>query len=287
MARKADIAAAKQRQQKKILIVLGVLFVGIAAFQGPKLMKQLKGHSSTTAAPATTTDTTGTDTTTTPTTTPATNPYSGTTSPAVATGSGPSAKVAGIVLRPAGPPAAQQGQLWSLSVFKTKDPFVQQVKGAASATGATSTGAGSSPVSSPTPAPTGTAGSPSGAVTTPTTPTTVAPALLAYATLLVNGKIQQLQLKQLFPKSLPTFVLLGVGKNSVKIGVAGGKFVGGGAVKLEIGKAVTVMNTTTGQRFVMKLTFTGAAPEQIAGFKPATQNGAAGATGTTTTQATP
>src|SRR5262249_5637759 len=156
-----------------------------------------------------------------------------------------------------GMPAAQQGQLWSLSRFKSKDPFVQQVKGPAAAAGGTptSTGAGSSPSPTPVPTGTGTAGTGVGGVVT--APTTPAPALLGYATLLVNGKIQQLQLKQLFPKNLPTFVLLGVGKNFIKIGVAGGKFVGGGAVKLELGKRVTVMNTTTGQRFVMKLTFTG------------------------------
>ncbi len=283
MARKADIAAAKARKQKMTLIILGVAFVGIAAFQGPKLMNQLKGHKSTTATPATTT-TTGA---TTETSTTTANPFAGTTSPAVATATGPSAKVAGILLRSAGMPAAQRGQLWSLSQFKPKDPFVQQVKGPASATGtSTSAGAGSP---SPTPAPTGTTGTGTGTGGVVTTPTTASPAVLAYATLLVNGKIQQLQLKQLFPKGLPTFVLLGVGKNFVKIGVAGGKFVGGGAVKLEIGKPVTVMNTTTGQRFVMKLTFTGAAPEQIAGFKPAAPQNTTGGTQSaqTQTQATP
>ncbi len=282
MARKADIAAAKARKQKMTLIILGVAFVGIAAFQGPKLMKQLSGHKSTTAAPATTTTTgAATDTSTTP-----ANPYGGTTSPAVATGTGgPSAKVAGILLQPAGMPAAQRGQLWSLSQFKPKDPFVQQVKGPASATGtSTSAGAGSP---SPAPAPTGTTGTGTGTGGVVTTPTTASPAVLAYATLLVNGKIQQLQLKQLFPKGLPTFVLLGVGKSFVKIGVAGGKFVGGGAVKLEIGKPVTVMNTTTGQRFVMKLTFTGAAPEQIAGFKPAAPQNTTGGAQSTQTQAAP
>jgi hypothetical protein len=41
------------------------------------------------------------------------------------------------------------------------------------------------------------------------------------------------------------------------------------------------MNTTTGQRFVMKLVYTGEQPEQIAGFKQPS-----GATGTTTTQGT-
>ena len=103
---------------------------------------------------------------------------------------------------------------------------------------------------------------------------------------MVNGKPQQLQLKQVFPKAQPTFVLVGIGKNFIKVGVAGGKFIGGGAIKLDRGKAVTLMNTTTGQRFVMKLVFTGAQPEAIAGFKqPATTP--ATTTTTTTTPTTP
>ena len=278
MARKADVAAAKQRQQRMILIVLGVVFLGLAAFQGPKLMKQLKGNSKSSAAPAATTPATGSDTTTTP------NPGGGTTAPAVVTGSTQvqSAKVAGVILKPAGPPSAGTGQLWSLSRFKAKDPFVQQVKVATAASGSAAPAApASSPVTGPTP--NGQAGGASGVLAKPTTTT---PTALGYATLVVNGKAQQLQLKQLFPKGLPTFVLLAVDKGSVKIGVAGGKFTDGVAVKLVLGKRVTLMNTTTGQRFVMKLVFTGAQPEEIAGFKaPAATPPAAGTTTTTTATA--
>src|SRR4029077_5945895 len=121
---------------------------------------------------------------------------------------------------------------------KVKDPFVQQVKVASSSSsspGATGSTTGSSP----------TGGAAAGVIAKPTTATPVA---LGYATLMVNGKAQQLQLKQLFPKAQPTFGLLPVDKKFIKIGVAGGKFTGGGAVKLEFGKAVTLMNTTTGQR---------------------------------------
>ncbi|TML70172.1 MAG: hypothetical protein E6G14_05640 [Actinobacteria bacterium] len=276
MARKVDVAAAKQRQQRTILIVLGVVFVGLAAFQGPKLMKQLKGNSNSSAAPAVTTPADGSGTTTTP-----TSPGGGTTAPAVVTGSThvQSAKVAGVILKPAGPPAAGTGQLWSLSRFKAKDPFVQQVKVATAASGpAGSAAPGSSPVSGPTP--NGQAAGASGVLAKPTTTT---PTVLGYATLIVNGKAQQLQLKQLFPKGLPTFVLLAVDKGSVKIGVAGGKFTDGAAVKLVLGKRVTLMNTTTGQRFVMKLVFTGAQPEQIAGFKVPAATLPAGTTPTTAT----
>jgi hypothetical protein len=264
MATKVNPAAAKARQQKVILIVGGVILAGLVAFQGPKLMKQLKGSSDSTAAPAATTAT--------PTTGTTTGTTGGSTAPAVATGGGQSARVAGVIIRPAGAPAAGTGQLWSLSRFKLKDPFVQQVKNT-SGSGAGATGSATPPGSSPA----------AGGASTGVVPTPVTPVALGYATLMVNGKPQQLQLKQLFPKAQPTFVLLSVDKKSIKIGVAGGKFTGGGAVKLEFGKAVTLMNTTTGQRFVIKLVFTGAQPEQIAGFK---QPAAAATTQTTSTQTT-
>jgi hypothetical protein len=189
-----------------------------------------------------------------------------------------SAQVAGILIRTAGTPQPQTGQLWSLSRFKAKDPFVQQVT---PATG-TSTGAGGGAYpggTKPGAVSTPKTGAATGSVVTPSAPT-AAQEPFAYATLMVNGKPLQLQLKQLFPKAQPTFVLTGVAKQSIKIRVAGGKFTDGAAVVLERGKAVTLMNTVTGQRFVMKLVFTGSQPEQIAGFKqPAAQ--------TTTTTSTP
>jgi hypothetical protein len=269
MATKVDPLVAKQRQQKMILIFGAVILAGLLAFQGPKLMKHNSSKSSS-AAPTATTTTTGTA----PTTTPTTTPSGATTLPAVSTGGtgGQTAQVAGVALRAAGAPSARTGQLWSLSRFKTKDPFVPRVKNGSSS-GSGTPGKTSAPG---TTAP----GSTTGPVATPTTSS---PVVLGYATLMVNGKPQQLQLKQLFPKAQPTFVLLGVDKKSVRIGVAGGKFTGGGAVKLALGKPVTVLNTTTGQRFVMKLVFTGAQPEQIAGFNQAAP---AGQTTTTSTQTT-
>ena len=243
-----DAAAAKRRQQKIILIVGGVLLVGLMAIQGPKLLKH--GSSSSAAAPAATTagTTAGTVTPTVAGTTPAV---------VVVTKGGQSTQVAGVVLRTAGAPAAGAAQLWSLSRFKVKDPFVQQVGDSTSGTSAAPSTAGTGA------SPSATTGSSTGSVVTPSTSTPVA---YAYATLIVNGKPQQLTLKQVFPKGQPTFVLQAVGKNFVKIGVAGGKFTGGEAVKLMLGERVTLMNTATGQRFVMKLAFTGTEPEQIAGF---------------------
>ena len=284
MAMKVDPAVAKARQQKMILIVGAVVLAGLLVLQGPKLMKQLNGSksastaSSTTTTPSTSSSDTSTDNSA---AAPAPTTSAGTAVPAIAIGatSGPTAKVAGVSLRVGAPPTPQTGQLVSFSSFKAKDPFVPGVKdgsgAGAGSSGGTTTASGADDDS----------GSPAGAVTTPSTATPVA---FAYATLMVNGKPQQLALKQVFPKGQPTFVLQRVDKNSIKIAVAGGKFSGGGAITLERGKAVTLMNTTTGQRFVMKLVFTGDQPEQIAGFKqPAPAAGQTTTATQTTTASTP
>jgi hypothetical protein len=193
---------------------------------------------------------------------------------------GQSAQVAGVVVKTAGRPAAGAGQLWALSRFKVKDPFVQQVKDSTGASPGSSAGAAGAPTtSSKSGGSTGGATTASGGVVTPSAAT---PAAYAYATLIVNGKVQQLTLKDVFPKAQPTFVLLAVGKKFVKIGVVGGKFTGGQAVRLELGEKVTLMNTATGQRFVMKLVRTGDQPEQIAGFKAPAAPAATTSTKTTT-----
>ncbi len=171
------------------------------------------------------------------------------------------------MINPARPPAARKGQLWSLSRFEPKDPFVQQVedKGASGSGG--SGGSGSSGPAGGTAATPGAPIGTPGVVVTPKAP--VAP--LAYATILVNGRPQQLAVKQLFPQRDQTFVLVGIAKRAVKIAVAGGAFTSGKAITIELGRRVTLMNTATGQRFVMKLVYTGSQPELIEGFKaPAT-----------------
>jgi hypothetical protein len=281
MATKVDAAAAKQRQQKIILIVGAVLLVGLMAIQGPKLLHRgSSSSSSSSAAPATSESSTETPAGT---STPAATgtPSTTSTAPGVAVATlkgGPSAQVAGVVVKTAAPPAAGAGQLWSLSRFKSKDPFVQQVQ---DHTG-TGTGASASAGGATTTASKGggtTTASGSGVVT----PSTSTPVAYAYATLVVNGQTQQLTLKDVFPKAQPTFILRAVDKKFVKIGVAGGKFTGGQAVKLGLGEKVTLMNTATGQRFVMKLVYTGDKPEQIAGFKaPASSATAPASTQTTT-----
>jgi hypothetical protein len=282
MAAKPDLKAQKERKQKIVLAVLGVLLVGVAALQGPKLLKH---SSSAKAAPATAVTTPGDGAPTTSGGT-ATVPSA----PVNVSASRSSAQVGGVVLAPAKTPDAVQGQLWSFSRFKAKDPFVQQVKDASSSAG--------SPAGSTPGAPTSSAGSPAGSTPgAPTSPTatggiqgatggSAVPALVAvppsFATLLVDGRPQQLTLKQLFPKGDPIFVLVKIVGKNARIGVAGGSFTAGNTILIEIGKRVTLMNTTTGQRYVVKLVYVGDQPETIARFKGGSTAPASGASTTAT-----
>jgi len=248
--KKPDLKAQKERKQKIVLAVGGVLLVGVIALQAPKLLKH--SSSTSTAPPAVTTP--GSVTPGAPAVTP-----SSPSAPANVSASKNSAQLAGVVLAPAKTPDAVQGQLWSFSRFKAKDPFVPQVSDV--------TSSGSSPSSTPTSAAPTAAGGTPGTTGGSSGPVAVA-APPAYATLLVNGRPQQLTLdKPFFPKGDPIFVLAKlVGKNA-RIGVAGGSFTVGNTILLEIGKRVTLMNTTTGQRYVVKLVYVGDQAETIAGFK--------------------
>jgi hypothetical protein len=123
MARKSavDMQKAKEAKQKKIAIVGGVLLLAIMGFQGPRTLKMLKGPGDTTAAP--------------PPATTATAPTAagGLALPPVSTTattpSGESAPAAD------GGPVAIAGQLVSFTRFASKDPFVQQIDVAESASG--------------------------------------------------------------------------------------------------------------------------------------------------------
>ena len=68
----------------------------------------------------------------------------------------------------------------------------------------------------------------------------------------MNGKAYYLGLKDRFPKADPLFVLVSLKPNVARIGVAGGAFSDGKTIPLAKGKKVTVVNDTTGTRYVLK-----------------------------------
>jgi len=256
-ATKTDPQAAKEAKQKKILIVLGIVLLALLAFQLPKLMGG--GNSTPAATPATTT-TAATDAAATPTPT-------GTTTVVVATPA--DLTTAGAGARP----KASEAQLASFSLFKTKDPFVQKI------VEKSATAAGTAPAGSATPADSGGATAPGG-VTAPDKP---APVVYGYATLSLNGESEPVTTKALFPADDPMFQVVAIGKNQIKIGIAGGKLSNGKAAVIKLGKSLTLVNDATGARYVIKLLYTGTEAEPTATFTAPNADPSTASDGTTTT----
>ena len=245
-----DTAAAKAKKQKMILIVGGVLLLAVAAFQGPKLMK--RGGS--TAAPA-----------------PAAAPRSAHVRHTRA-GRSHGRPRQGLRRRRGRCPAARRGRQGRrrASSPRSRSSRSRIRSSRRSATESARrrqrhlrpirrrhdrhghvVAARLHRLGAP-PATGDSAGRP--------------PAPIIYATIDFNTKPQQVQVKGTFPTPEPLFVLRSLTKKQAKISVAGGSFDGGKPVTLKLGKKVTLVNTATGVRYVLKLVYTGAQPEVIEGF---------------------
>jgi hypothetical protein len=236
MAKKhVDPLKAKQKKQKIIAAVLGVLFLGVLAFQVPRVMKQLHPKPPPVAASSTTTSTPGgTPSLAAPTLAGAEQP--------AATSSGSSGSLAS-----SGVPVVQDGQLASFSLFASKDPFAQQLSednvtstgssGSGGSGGSGSSGSGSSPASS------GNAPAPGSGVIS------------------VNGTLYEVSVGTDFPQAstsdptlVPLFHLISLTAHSAKISIVGGSYANGaGAVILKENKPVTLMNTAEGTRYKLVL----------------------------------
>jgi hypothetical protein len=277
MANKSKVNAIrgqKERRQKIILAVGGVIFLVLAVIQGPKLWKQLNPE----ATPATPAATAAQPTDPATTATPSNDTSTARAATSAATSRSGSALLAGVPVAPSPSPQPDAGQLRSFSRFTAKDPFVPQVaeqEPGPSADGSPRLGdtqpndAGSKPA---------TEKAARGTTVDATTPPTgnvapveagnVAPAEQApvNATISINGRVEPVELKGLFPERDKLFVLAGLTENAAKIGVAGGSLTSGKTVKLALGHHVTLVDTATGARYVLKLLYTGSQPEQIQKF---------------------
>jgi hypothetical protein len=250
MAKRVDPLKAKKAKQKKVAIGLCVLLAGVVAFQGPKMLKMMKGpQAAAVAEPAT----------------PAATP---TPTPAVP-GAAVAASPTGVPVVPGQEavladsdvaPDAQSGQLLSIDSFSTKDPFAQQVTEA---------------VPSDNPAPANDSGTfdPLGsnpqdqdpnAPPVSTTPSVDPPAPATETTISINGVTESVVTLAEFPAADPVFVLESLAKDgkSVEISVAGGSYSNGKqTIKLQVGKRLTLQNTSDGARYDLELL-------TIAGFVP-------------------
>src|SRR5215813_7957133 len=256
--KRVDSLKAKQKKQKIVAAVLGVVFLGVVAFQGPKLWKQLHPPASQ-ATPSyneRATTTTGTPSLAAPS-------LSGSETPA----STPSAD-SSLASSPA--PKVEDGQLSSFSLFASKDPFAQQLSHSQSAPSSSSSSSSSSSGSSSGGSKGRSSGGKSsggysshGSASAPTPGTAV---------ISVNGTLYSVAVGNNFPEASstdpsiqPLFHLVSVTAHTAKISIVGGSYANGSpTVTLRENKPVTLMNTADGTRFKLILKPVGtpvAAPE--------------------------
>jgi hypothetical protein len=258
--KRQDAFKAKEKKQKIIAAVGGVLLIGLLAFQVPRVMAQMnRGKGAQAAVPAVSTPTVGSTTPTleAPTTL---RGQESTTSSSGSTDSGASGS--GSISQASG--AAAEGQLASFSRFESKDPFSQQVlvsegtavspSGRASGTKSTSGASGGTTSGSGTASGSGTT-SGSGTSATGTAP---AP---GSAVIAVNGTPMSVSVGTDFPQpttaapnATPLFHLVSLTSTTAKISIVGGSYTSGaGTVTLRVNKPVTLMNTADGSRFKLIL----------------------------------
>jgi hypothetical protein len=236
MAKKFD-AKAKAKKQKIIAAVLGVLLLGVLAYEVPSVMKSMNKKPPAPVAAATPAPTAGV-------------PVAGgpvTTSP-VAT------PVSSTVLTDSDPPAlAGSGQLLSFDRFSSKDPFIQQVDAQVCDTDPTSGEAPTCTAATPPPAakaPKATQPTKSSTPAAPKQPS-FTPTL---ARISVNGTRELVGIGSTFPSSDPVFRLVSLTKTTAKIGIAGGSLsTGDASATLTKGKKLTLMNTADGTRYELVL----------------------------------
>ena len=268
MATKTTTSTGNPKQRKQLIFIAigGVVLLGLAFFQGPKLWKQINPP-----APAP-------QATNTPGTAGATGAGGGTAMAAAAplTGSavvvkpsprpGATTVVAGVDVQPWQVPQATTGQLWTFSRMQAKDPFVQQVNQKSDITpvaafaGATNSSRTTS-TSTATTATTSTRPKQAGATTAPAELPPI------YATIEVNGKELRLKIDQDFPPATKVFELAALKPKSAEIVLAsGGKIGKNGKLILTMGKPLTLVNAATGKRYTLKLLYTGGTPEVVQHF---------------------
>ena len=258
MAKRVDPLMAKKAKQKKLVIILSVLLVGVVAFQGPKMLKMMKGPQ---AAPAAA-----------PAVPSAGAPVADPTAPAAP---GQEAVLADSDVAP----EAENGQLVSVESFSTKDPFAQQLTVTESNDNAAPAAADAPAGATSTPTTPSASGAHPGTVDplgsnpqdqdpnappVSTTPPVEQPATAAETTISINGSTESVAAKGSFPADDPTFILesLAADGKSAQISVAGGSYSDGKqTITLQIGKKLTLQNTSDGSRYELELL-------TVAGFVP-------------------
>ncbi|HEY6960782.1 MAG TPA: hypothetical protein VI408_02715 [Gaiellaceae bacterium] len=248
----------KQREKRaKIAAIAGaVLFLGVAAYEVPSVMKMMNqkpppGANATDAGNR--------------------NPDGSIALPNVAVSTGLTGK--GQLADTDVPPQGGAGQLVTFSMFQTKNPFVPQVSDAPAAdtsaspttttadTSTTPTTTTPAPLTTPAPSATPTPPMPTPttvvpAAATATTPTATTPTVAAPPTVAikVNGVASRVGSDGTFPTGSPVFRLVSFTKTTAQIGIVGGSYATGDAtLTLHLHQPVTLENQTDGKRYTLEL----------------------------------
>jgi hypothetical protein len=259
------LSERKVKRQKQILAAGSVILLALVGYQLPKAL----GHGSAATPPASS----------------ATAPGASSSPLAAAPGKLPDTDRVAI--------QADPGQLLSFGLFKSKDPFVQQLSTSPSAlpsAPAPPSAGASVPVTTSAPnvppvafgqasAPRGTDAAPGSGSTVPapsatsaapvtspaptpvaTAPATTTPAVAAPAptsvSISTNGACETVAVHGTFPGQDGAFRLVSIAKDgkSAQIGVVGGSFDSGQpAATLKLGEKLTLVNTADGTRYVLVL----------------------------------
>ena len=237
-----SLAEQRARKQKIFIAVGSVVLLAVLGYQLPKIMGHKGGQS---AAPAASTVAPG---------------AAG--APVLPSGQLPGTDRV-IVQR-------DSNQLISFGLFKSKDPFVQQLTTTATPTpvpAPTTPAPTGAPTATPTPSPVVPVGTPSStppsAPSSPAAPgtttpagTPTAPAVPTEALIATNDVCERVAVKGTFPTTENIFRLASIAKDgkSVEIGIVGGSFDSGKpTATLKLGSKLTLVNTADGTRYVIEL----------------------------------
>jgi hypothetical protein len=252
MAAKKRVDPIKQREKRaKIAAAVGgVLFLALAAIQAPKIMKMM--HPKPVVPPPTR----------------VANP-DGSVPGGAQTQTTPTGVAADGRLADTDVPLASDGaQLVSFEVFDTKNPFRPQVTESATSGDEAAATTPDATATTPTTPPTttdATTTTPEPTTTTPETPpsaipstptTTTTPSVPARPTvkISVNGTVAKISNGGTFPSGAPVFRLVSWTKDEAEIGIVGGSYASGDqTLRLQLGKPVTLRNTSDGKQYKLVL----------------------------------
>jgi hypothetical protein len=253
MAGKVDPKKSRDARAKKVLLILIPVLIALVAWQGPKVLNQVRGEAPAEAAPAS----------------QPSESSSGTEVPADGSEAAPSeaapnaeTPAEGAALPVANqqalpdtdlPPAPDEGQLIVFSRFEARDPFVQLVDPEEEGTNeepSVSTPSTEPPPPSPsTPPSSGSTDDGGGSTVVDDGDPTATGAKIS-----VNGRVLTLVVGDKFPENDQAFTLVSVSTDSAEIGLASGSFATGQqTIKLELDKPVTLISQPDGARFTLKL----------------------------------